>query len=175
MATNAEYGAFVQTTNIYNYPPKVGTMEFYEFLTHLSQNINNISLLLNIKDSGYYVLSEFVNGQLFFPDPAATSLTAKPPVHRQVYRKVFNFGPLPDTATKTMAHGLNIDANFSFTRIYGVANDTKFFSYIPLPFPSGVLNETVKIWIDVTNINVTTYINRTNYTTTYIILEYIKY
>src|SRR5690606_40889986 len=63
-------GAFVPTTNIWD-PSELYTLdiqpEFRELLVRLYQNLNNMSLLLNLKDTGYYTLEEFLNSQAFFP------------------------------------------------------------------------------------------------------------
>ena len=70
MATSTQYGAFVPTNLIWDVQQlqsvDVNSPEFKELLVRLYQNINNIALVLNIKDTGMYQLSEFVNGQLFF-------------------------------------------------------------------------------------------------------------
>ncbi len=170
-------GAFVSTTNrwdvskIFEFSPD--SDEFKELIVQLYQNINEIALVLNIKDSGYYVESEFVNGQIFFPDTSLSSTTAANPVHRQVFRKVINFGTLPNAGTTSVAHGLTVDANFTFTRIYGTATDPST-TFIPIPYSSTTLINNIEINVDTTNVNITTGIDRTGFTTTYVILEYIK-
>lgn len=171
-------GAFVTTTNrwdvskIFEFSPE--SDEFKQLIVELYQNINDIALVLNIKDSGYYVESEFVNGQIFFPNPSLSSTTAANPVHRQVFRKLINFGSLLNTAAKTAAHGLTIDSNFTFTRIYGCASDTAGSAYIPIPYASPTAANNIEISIDGTNVTITTGSDRTAFTTTYVILEYIK-
>lgn len=171
-------GMFVASTNVWDvtqlYTTDVTTPEFKELLVRLYQNINLISLALNLKDTGYYTLTEFVNGQAFFPNPTLSSTTAANPVFRQVFRKVINFGALPNTATKSVAHGITITNTFTFTRIYGAASDTTGMNYIPLPYASPVLANNIELNVDAINVNVTTGSNRTNFNECYIILEYIK-
>lgn len=142
-------------------------------LVDLYTNINNIVLALNIKDTGYYVQEEFLTGQLFFPDPALNSTTAQFPTYRQTFRKVINFGALPNATSKSVAHNLTITPGFSFTRIYGAATNPST-SFIPIPYASPTLNENISIEIDATNIIITTGIDRTAYTTCYAVIEYIK-
>lgn len=172
-----EPGAFVSTTNrwdvsqIFEFSPD--SDEFKQLIVELFQNINDIALVLNIKDSGYYVPTEFVNGQIFFPNPALSSTTSDSPVYRQVFRKVINFGTLPNAGTTSVAHGLTIDSNFTFTRIYGAATDPST-TFIPLPYSSTTLVNNIELSVDTTNVNITTGIDRTGFTITYIILEYIK-
>src|SRR5678815_1473821 len=115
-------GAFLPTTDVYDtqaiYELDIKSEDFKEFLVRLRQSTNNIALVVNIKDSGYYVLTEFVNGQAFFPNPLLSSTTQQAPVFRQVFRKVINFGALPNAGTKSVAHGIDINSTFTFTRIY---------------------------------------------------------
>lgn len=176
--SNTNPGLFVPTTYIWDvsqlYSTDVTSTEFKELLVRMYQNINAIQLAINIKDSGYYVEEEFVNGQLFFPNPTAVatpSLTT--PTYRQVFRKTVNFGALPNAASKSVAHGITVDANTSFTRIYGAGTNPST-SFIPLPYASTTLNQNIQVDVDATNVTITTGIDRTAYTTTYIVLEYLK-
>jgi len=147
--------------------------QFKEFLTRLRTNINNIAIALNTKDTGFYVTQSFVNGQVFFPNPSLGSSTPQQPTYRQVYRKVINFGTLPNAATTSVAHGITTTAAFTFTRIYGCATNPNT-SFIPLPYASPTLNKNIELNADATNVNITTGIDRTAYTTTYVVLEYIN-
>lgn len=170
-------GAFLPTTDIFDvsriYELDVNSQEFKEFLVRLRQSINDIALVVNVKDSGYYFDQEFVNGQAYFPNPSLSSTTSQNPVPRQVFRTVVNFGALPDTASKSVAHNLTIDSNFSFTRIYGTATNPST-SFIPIPYASPTGANAIEISVDATNVTITTGSNRTAYTTTYVVLEYIK-
>lgn len=170
-------GIFVPTTNVWDvqqlYELNVNSKEFKELLVRLYQNINKISITLNLKTTGVYQLTEYINGDKFFPNPATIG-TSNSPLERQVFRLVINFGALPNAATKSVAHGLTITSGFTFTDIYATASDTAGMSYIPIPYASPTLNQNISINVDAANVNITTGINRTNYTTTYVVLEYIK-
>lgn len=181
MADNIIYqntGAFIPTNWIWDvqqlYQVEVTSPEFKELLVRLYQNINNMALVLNIKDSGYYNTSQFINGQLYFPNPALNSSTAQTPEFRQVYRTVVNFGALPNTATKTSPHGITCNAQTSFTRIYGCASDPVGLTYIPLPYASATAADNIELFVDATNVNVITSANYSAYTITYIVLEYLQ-
>ncbi len=171
-------GSFVPTTNIWDvsrlYEVDVTSNEFKELLVRLYQNINLIALNLNMKDTGYYVLQEFVNGQLYFPNPSLDSTTPQSPTYRQVFRTVINFGALPNDTTKSVAHGLSITSTYSFTRIYGASTKSDQTSFIPLPYSSTTLNQNILLSVTATDVVVTTGIDYSSYTTTYIVLEYIK-
>lgn len=168
-------GAFLDTTNTWNvdrlYEVNVNSDEFKELIVQLYQIINNVALVTNIKDSGYYVLTEFVTGALYFPNPALTSLTARTPTFRQVFRKVINFGALPN-GTKSVAHGLPITAGYSFTKIYATATNPST-SFIPIPYASAT-GDNIELSVDATNVTITTASDRTAYTICYAVLEFIK-
>lgn len=173
MANDANVGSFVPTNFVWDvaqiYSVNVNSDEFKELLVRLYQNINLIQMSLNTRDAGHYDTSEFVNGQLFFPNPSRNSKT-EAPVRRQVYRKIVNFGALPNTATKSVAHNLTVTSGYTFTRLYGAASDTVNKRYIAIPNA----NTDVNLEVDATNVKITTSGNLTNFTTTYVILEYIK-
>ena len=164
----SELGLFIPTTGV-----RDQTLQGEEAIIAVRENINAIALALNAKDSGYYVLQEFINGQAWFPDPALSSSTASYPDLRQVFRLVVNFGTLPNTGTKTVVHGLTVTAGFTFTRIYGAATEPSTM-FIPLPYASPVAADNIELWVDATKVSIKTGKDRTAFTTTYVILEYIK-
>lgn len=168
-------GSFIATTNVWDLSQlqdiNVNSPEFKELLVRLYQNINNIVLILNTKDTGVYSESEFINGQQYFP--ATITGTNQASNYRTVYRKVINFGALPNAGAKTVAHNIAIDARYSLTRLYASATDPLALSMIPIPFASPVLNENIKLEMTGTNIVITTGINRTAYTICYVVAEYI--
>ena len=173
------YGAYIQTTQVWDVAQlesvSVNSKEFKELLVRLYQQINNIATVLNIKDTGMYQLSEFVNGQVWFANPALSSATAQYPSDRHAQRKVLNFvGALANAGTTTIAHGITCTAMTTFTRIYGVANDQTGSNYIPLPYASPTLVNNIELRVDGTNVYIITGSNRTNFTNTYIILEYLQ-
>lgn len=174
-------GSFVTTTytldpsEVYQLPNTDQALR--EVLVRLYQSFNSVSLSMNTRDAGYYVQEEFVCGQIYFPNPVNTSTTGNTPLSpefRQVFRKVINFGALPNTGTKSVAHGITITSGFSFTRIYATASDQVAFSYIPIPYASNNAANVIELNVDATNVNITTASNKTAYTITYVVLEYIK-
>lgn len=182
-----QVGAFVPTSFIWDVARitdiDVNSQEFKELLVRLYQNVVNIANVLNIKDSAYYNTLEFVNGQLFFPNPLFDSQTAQSPVYRQVLRKVINFGTLPNTATKSVAHGITCIAfsagpppipGTTFTRIYAAASDTTGLTYIPIPYASPTAANNIELNVDSSNVNITTGSNRSNFNVCYVILEYLQ-
>ena len=174
----ANNGSFVPTTYIWDVAHldeiDVNSPEFRELLVRLYQNINDIALNLNIRDTAYYDIQEFVTGQQIAADPAMAASATDPGQFRAASRKMIVMGTLPNTGTISIAHNITIDANTIFTRIYGTANDTAANTYIPLPFASPTLANNIQVDVDATNVNITTGSNRTNYTRTYIILEWYQ-
>lgn len=123
---------------------------------------------INEKDVGSYETIEQLNGQQYF-DPANAQRK------RYVFRIVVNFGALPNTATKSVAHGITVDANTNFTRIYATASDTTALTYIPIPYvdPTTLANG-IELDVDATNVNITTAANYSAYNVCYVVLEYVK-
>ena len=179
MANPTQYGAFVPTTNIWDVGQfmqmDVKSPEFKELLVRLYQNVNNIALLLNIKDTGMYDTSQFVNGQLYFPNPAVPVATSQSSNFRQVYRTVINFGALPNAGAKAVAHGITVDANTSWTRIYATATDPVGLTGIPILYIDGGAGGNIELNVDALNVNIITTSDRTNYTICYVVLEYLLY
>ena len=175
---NLNFGSFVPTTNVWEIQqiqdseldPKVK-----EILIRLYQNMNLIALVLNTKDTGIYNLIEFVNGQVFFPNPALNSTTPQSPTQRQVYRLVVNFGALPNATTKSVAHGLVLQSNWTVTRIYGAATNPST-EFIPIPYASATnVAHNIELNMDATDINIITGTDYSAYTVCYVIIEYLKY
>ena len=175
---NLNQGSFVPTTSVWDvneiYSTEVTSPEFKELLVRLYQNINNMAISLNTRDAGFYPTQEFVNGQVYFPNPANSSATAVKPTLRQVFRKVINFGALPDKTTKSIPHGLTITPAYTFTRIYGTSSDTTNFQYVPIPYATGTASNSLELWVDATYVNIDTNHDYSMYTITYIVLEYLK-
>jgi hypothetical protein len=175
---NPGAGVFVPSTYVWDvarlHEVSVTSPEFKELLVRLYQNINNISLALNIKDTGLYNVIEVVNGQIFFPNPALNSSTPQTPAFRQVYRTVVDFGALPNAATKSVTHGIQITPTTTFTRIYATASNLTGDTYIPIPYASPTAANSIEISVDATNVNITTAIDYSAYTICYVILEYLQ-
>ena len=180
-------GTFIPTTQVWDVTElkdvDVTKPEFKELLVRMYQNLNQMSITINNKESSYYDTSETVKGQSFFSNPNLNSTTSTTPESRQVHNKTINFGVLPNNATRSYAHGINITYGYTFTRIYGcstrpggpVGGAAQVFSAIPLPYVDpGTPANGILLSVDAVNVNITTTANYSAYTTTYIVLEYIK-
>ena len=67
-------GSFIPTNYVWDvaqvYSTDVTSPEFKELLVRMYQNINNMILALNLKDTGIYNTSPFINSQVYFPNPS---------------------------------------------------------------------------------------------------------
>lgn len=172
----ANTGSFISSTNVWD-PSEIYASnlspELKEILVRMYQNLGLMSGNINLKDTGYYPTQEFVNGQLFYPNPTNSSATSAYPAYRQVYRTVVNFGALPNAGAKTVAHNIPVNIGYTFTRIYATATQPNTF-FIPIPYSSATLINNIEIFVDPTNVTIVTAIDYSAYTVCYAILEYIK-
>ena len=146
-------GQFLPTTQIYD------TTDQKELLVRLYQSINNISMVVNAKESGNYYLTEFINSDVYF-NPVSTNQSEL----RPVFRKVINFGVLAP-GLHDQLHNLVIGTTWAFVRIYGAASMTN--AYYPIP------NQNIELYLDGTKV----YINNgtaLTFTTCTVVLEYLK-
>lgn len=175
---NSSNGMFVPLTSVWDVQniqsANVNSPEFKELLVRLYQNINQITIALNLKDTGYYPNSEFLTSQLLFPNPNSDNSQT----YRSVYRTTINFGALPNATTISVAHNININTSipstFEFIKIYGAASNPDQTSFIPLPFASSTLNENISITVTNTDIVIITAIDYSAYNGI-VIVEYIKF
>lgn len=179
MAFDTEFGAYIPTTDVFD-RANLDAIEkidpdLKDFLIRLSEATNNIRIGVNLRDAGRYTEEEFVCGQQWFANKTLSSTTSKAPQERQVYRKVIDFGALPNAAQKTVAHDIIINDEVKFTRIYGTASDTTGHTYIPLPYASiTAANNGIELSVDGTNVIINTgAVNRTAYDVCWVVLEYI--
>lgn len=87
-----------------------------------------------------------------------------------IYRKVVDFGALPNNTTKDVAHGItNLDV---VVDLKGVARNTIIGNYLPLSYPTGSFR--VELLIQGPYVRIVTDSNFQDWTQTNIIIEYTK-
>lgn len=87
----------------------------------------------------------------------------------RIYRKVINFGALPNATSKSVAHGIaSIGAMISMN---GVMTGATYIQ--PIPFVHTTASGSVMLWVDTTNVTLNTGADYSSYTG-YIILEYTE-
>jgi hypothetical protein len=151
----------------------VNSVEFKEFLIRLQQRLNNLALYQNNKVAGIFSLDEQINGKQYFQTNQAAGTGQQSQIQRQVYHKTFNVGSLLFPGPTIIPTDLDISADWIATDIYGTATEPGV-RMIPLPFSSPVLNENIKLEVVGTNIVITTVIDYSAFTHTYVTLEYVK-
>lgn len=164
-------GAFVPTTQIYDIDLgniDVNSPQFGQLFVKLYQTINQLALVLNIKETGYYLEEEFVTGGLFSNTTNTNSLSLRP-----IYRKIVYTGALAAGA-KNVAHGLTIGATWQFVKIFGAATDNVGGNHYPLPFASAGGAANISVTVGAANVVIT---NNSGiaFTSGIVILEYLKY
>ena len=153
------FGLFIPTTTIFDVAElqeiNVNSEEFKELLVRLYQTVNNIALSTNVKTTGYFLNQEFVTGELYFNvNNDFNNL-------RPVYCMVVNFGALPATGTKSVAHGIPVTNTYSWVQIYATATNPTAVTGIPVPYSSAAgVTSNLEIKIDATNVNITIIIRK---------------
>lgn len=146
-----------------DFPPT----ESPEFLDTISLTVKRIVDSTNTKEGALYQPQELATFQQYFT-------SGNPQRNRNVYRKVVDFGALPNTAIKSVPHGIAFDSNFTTTRIYASATDPVTLIYIPIPLASPGDPNNIQLYLDGTNVNIETGSNRTNFTRCTVVIEYMK-
>lgn len=172
MANGSNYGVFLPTTAVFDTTTiarlDLNSEDFREFLVLQAQAFNNIARILNLKETGYYLPVEIVNGQQWF-----TNSSIQPT--RPAYTTVVNFGALPNAAAKSVAHNISgISAATTFTTMYGAASNTAATLYKPIPYVNLIANNSIQLDVDATNVTITTGIDYSAYTACYVVLNYLK-
>ena len=167
---------FIPTTNIYDVDTlkdmKVDSPEFSELLVRLYQNNNRSALVINNKISGTFYDAETLTGGTYLPDPATTGEIGR--YGRSIFRQTINFGPLPNAGAKSVIHRIIVPPNMKLVHMYGGTTDPATSSFLPLPFASTTLNQNIQLEANATNVIITTGIDRTAYTETFVVMEYLK-
>lgn len=136
----------------------------------LVEHLKKISNAVNIREIGWFLDEELLSGKAFVPGVAVAGI---PQQYRTVFRKVIDFGALPDTATKSVAHDITFDANFTLVQLYAASTNPTTLSAIAIPHVGIPATNAININIDAANVNITTASNRTLYTRTYVVIEYL--
>ena len=136
----------------------------WEYLTWL---LRRFATTINTKEAALYNTIEAINSQQYF-DPSNTQN------FRLVYRMVVNFGALPNTTSKSVAHNIDFTSTYTATRIYATASDTTDLEYIPIPYATASSTNNVQIDVNGTDVVITTASNMTNYNVCYVVIEYLK-
>jgi hypothetical protein len=122
---------------------------------------------VNTKEGGLYLLQESATFQQYFNE-------VDPQSNRNVYRKVINFGSLPNATTKRVPHNVALTSTARITRMYGGSTDPSTIQFKPLPFSSPTLINNVTLEADQTDIIITTGADLSAFRFTTVVFEYTK-
>lgn len=135
-------------------------------LVELKKTLEDHAKMINRKDTGQYEETEVIINQTF---PGAN-----PQTKNSIFRKVVDFGALPNAALKQVAHNLTNYGTIIFTNIYGAATEPGVQA-ISIPHASVVaLANQVQLVVTATNIEITTAINYSAFTSCYVVLEFFR-
>lgn len=141
----------------------------------LVEHLKKISQAVNVREIGFFLEEELLSGGQFIPSASTLGAnSADSNQFRGIFRKVVDCGSLPNTGTKTVPHGITVDANFTLLHIYGAASRPSTLTYIPLPFSSNTPGQPVELVMNATDIIITTSVDLSLYTRTFVTIEYIK-
>lgn len=121
----------------------------------LNWYVPQIAILLNGKVIGSYSTTNNPAGKTYVQNTSSL----------QVSRKVVDFGALPNTATKSVAHGLSVNNAFRIFDLYIAASN---------PGVSYLCIKDQNLTMDATNINLTTASNLSAYTSSFVVIEYMR-
>lgn len=122
----------------------------------------DIASTTNTKVGGVYVPIEKLTSAQYF-------IASNPQKNRAVYRMVVDFGALPNTTNKSVAHNISGWNNqYRLVQSYGGATDPTGISAIPVP------NDNIFLEINATNVIITTTADYSAYTETTVVIEYTK-
>lgn len=138
-----------------------------QFVNIMSLYLKRMADSLNTKEGALYLLDELATFQQYYT-------SGNPLVTRNVYRTTVNFGALPNTTTKSVAHGISFNTAFSTTRIYASATDPVGLVYLPIPYSSATLANNIELYVDSTNVNIITAADYSAYTICSVVIEYVK-
>ncbi len=140
------------------------------FVEQVELFYKRIANSVNTKEGALYQLLETATFQQYF----TTYFADQRPNFRPVYRKTIDFGTLPNTGTKSVAHGINFTSTFTTTRIYGSATDPVGLQYLALPYASPTDANNIELYVDATNVTIITGSNRSAFTRCTVVIEYTK-
>jgi hypothetical protein len=139
------------------------------------EQFKKITNAVNIREIGWFLDEELLSGKAFIPGLNSAADGGTSQQYRQILRKVIDFGTLPNAGTKSVGHGITVDANFTLIQIWASATDPIGLTAIPIPFATPVaLNQNIALQMDAVNVTITTGTNRSNYTRCTVVCEYIQ-
>lgn len=151
-------GLYIQQTPNFDvsqfYEVDIKSQAFKDLLVLMYQQINNLSIVVNNKVSGYNLTQEFVTSKLFFP-----AVGFNPNDLRPGYSVGVDCSPLP-VVTQSYPHGLSypVPTTYNGISIIGCATNPATGEFRPMPYVDvdGGGTESIQVKITSTNVIITT-------------------
>jgi hypothetical protein len=132
-----------------------------QLIMDMYRKINDLVTIINAKTTGIYNNEEYFTCERWH-------LNARRGQPKALYKITVDCGALPNAGTKNIAHGLPLAATWDIVNIFGVAKNPT----TPIWIQIGEKDMTVDI--NATNIVITTLVDFSAYTTSYVTIVYIK-
>jgi hypothetical protein len=110
----------------------------------LVEQLKLLANTVNAREIGYFLDEELLSGKQFIP--SANNPTGEQQQFRSVLRKVIDVSPLVAGAN-VFAHGITVDSNFTLVDLWVAATASST--------PRAQLITDANVWLDATNINIT--------------------
>jgi len=138
------------------------------------EQLKRLANAVNFREIGFFIDEEVLSGKAFIPGLNIVSDGGSSQQFRTVLRKVIDFGTLPNAGAKSVPHRIVADANFTLVAMWAAATDPTGLK-IPIPFATPVaLNQNIALQMDATNVTITTGVDRTNFTRTFVVIEFMQ-
>jgi len=129
---------------------------------------------INLREIGFFLDQELLSGKAFIPGMNNVNNGGNSQQYRTVLRKVIDFGTLPNAGTKSVPHEITFDANFTLIQMFAAATDPTNFIAFPIPYDSAGGGDGVALFMNATNVVITTETNRSTYTRCFVVIEYMQ-
>lgn len=149
--------------------------ELKDLFIRLYQNLNQVCLVVNNKETSIYSTQETFAGNKYFPNYSLNTSSSKTPTLRESFRKTFLCGPLPNASSISIPHQIKMNSSTSLVRLDIHATNDSGSSMIKIPYASTVsVNDNIEAEVTDTHIVITTAADKTAYTKCYIVIEVLK-
>ena len=165
----------LDSQNFESYVPvyDVAPQTWEEAMPFIVEQLKKLANAVNVREIGFYLDQELLSGKSFIPGVNIDIGGSSSQQFRTILRKVIDCGALPAAGTKSVPHGIFIDANFTLIELFGAATDPIGLTSIDLGHAAAPPFQ-VEIYLDANNVNIIVGSNRSNYTRSFIIIEYIQ-
>lgn len=139
----------------------------------ITEQLKKITTAVNSREIGFFIDEEVLTGKFFIPGINSALDGGTSQQFRTVLRKVIDFGPLPNSSSKSVPHGITVDNNFTLVQFYATATDPTSPQALPIPYIS-VAGLIVQLDMDATNIVITTNSAFSRFSRCFVTVEYMQ-